>query len=51
LPITAAVIDGLDTGLEMVYDGRDVFSDAITRRVIVPDIINNTRREVSEEIA
>ena len=51
MPITAAVIDGLDTGLEMVYDGRDVFSDAITRRVIVPDIINNTRGEVSEEIA
>lgn len=51
MPITAAVIDGLDTGLEMVYDGRDVFSDADTRRFIVPDIINNTRREVSEEIA
>ena len=41
----------LDMGSGLGYDAFDVFSDAGTRRFIVPDIINNTRREVSEEIA
>ena len=41
----------LDTPSGVGYDAFDVFSDAITRRFIVPDIINNKRREVSEETA
>ena len=41
----------LDTGLEMVYDGRDVFSDADTRGFIVPHIINDTKQGVGEKIA
>ena len=41
----------LDTPSGVGYDAFDVFSDAITRRFIVPDIINNTRGEASEETA
>ena len=41
----------LDMGSGLGYDVLDVFSDADTRRFIVPDIINNTRQEVGEEIA
>jgi hypothetical protein len=38
-------------GATVGYDVLDVFSHAGTRRFIVPDIINNTRGEVSEETA
>ena len=41
----------LDMGETIGYDVLDVFSDAISRRFIVPDIINNKRGEVSEETA
>ena len=36
---------------EGLYDACDVYSDDDARRFIVPDIINNTRQEVGEEIA
>tara|TARA_Y100000296_G_C5159126_1_gene250854 strand:- start:1052 stop:1186 length:135 start_codon:yes stop_codon:yes gene_type:complete len=41
----------LDMASGVGYDVLDVFSDADTRRFIVPDIINNKGQEVSEEIA
>lgn len=39
------VTQRLDMGFRKGYDGRDVFSDADTRRFIVPYLINDKSKE------